>query len=253
MTKAHRPLGEGEYEWVNRYTRSTEDARDQFLKAVNRIEPRVLETLRTGPYQHFSTSAPSAPSDPLTDALPKWSEQWHLNTPWVLEHARDTMAAWQLRWCPQTEWHVTAGYVDDPALSDDELRFLFEDRGWKPQREREAQARTRIAAAFQKTLDRYLESIRGRMDAAVKTGRYKPTPSKRELEQHCEWLARFQVKGESFKEIAETCGMVTADAVEVAVRRAARFIGLTLRPLPRTGRPPGRGDVTDRAPRQRQK
>lgn len=60
------------------------------------------------------------------------------------------------------------------------------------------------------------------------------------LLQHTEWLVRFQLRNETFLEIAAGVRWRTDDpkkVVEVAVRRLAALIELSLRPL-RRGRPP---------------
>lgn len=95
---------------------------------------------------------------------------------------------------------------------------------------------------FPEALARYCDDVDRK---ARKAGLVK-LPSKREL-AHFTWLARFQL-GEDFECIAKAAG-VTEGAVERAVRRTAKLIGLTLRSLPRHGRPRGRVELHGRAPR----
>ncbi len=66
-------------------------------------------------------------------------------------------------------------------------------------------------------------------------------PAWRELQRHAAWLAHVQVALRSPASLAQEF-RVSRDAVAKAVRRLARQIGMQLRKLPITGRPPGAAD-----------
>jgi hypothetical protein len=58
---------------------------------------------------------------------------------------------------------------------------------------------------------------------------------------HFEWLARYQVGGESYRQIAISLRapeLVSTAAVATAIKRTAALVGLELRPRNKAGRPP---------------
>jgi hypothetical protein len=112
--------------------------------------------------------------------------------------------------------------------------------GWDPTHETQRAFKDRVNGL----LGQYLEEV-----AALASERgLVLAPVKRELE-HFEWLARFQVGGESFLQIGASG--VSISAVEQAVRRTAKTIGLALRPLPRSGRPRARVEIFVRGTKSR--
>ena len=77
------------------------------------------------------------------------------------------------------------GEIELPAIDWNQS----EDR-WRHGRERRRDARQRLLAKVAGVIDTYLD----RVEKVASERRYKEKP---ELNQHLEWLARYQVKGES--------------------------------------------------------
>lgn len=95
------------------------------------------------------------------------------------------------------------------------------------------QAISRLLPEFETRLRYALQNI-VEQDAGIGDG--VPTralPSRR----HFEWSIRYQVKGETFRHIATSEGLVESRYVSKAVRSVAELIGLTLRERDKGGRP----------------
>jgi hypothetical protein len=256
----------GEREWQGRDSRSA--ARRLFLDAVQKCEPKVRSSLRTKPFVAFQQLVEKGEHNVnISEPLKAWLRRWHLPCPpeddrWCFEWAMQTMHEWEI----MHEWHVDPrnirGYrwappEGSPGIIDPEQAFRFELTapipgravrpldGWNPEYERKANAARRISGAFSQALKAYIDKL----DRAARERGNQRTPTKRER-AHFEWLVRFQVKGESFADIAAGLPHITSKAVERAVRRTAKLVGIPLRPLKRTGRPAGRVESHPRASRR---
>ena len=98
--------------------------------------------------------------------------------------------------------------------------------------------------------DEVMELLRGRWDISLDPSQPpnppsepEATPSNKHLEksqrgisEHCEWLARYQVDRESFREIADSVG-VQRQSITEAIKEVALLLNLRLRPPTRGGRP----------------
>lgn len=98
-----------------------------------------------------------------------------------------------------------------------------------------AQWREDARVAFERMMDEHVEGMLHVAEAYTKAGAFTPTIYKRESE-HFEWLARYQVGGESYSKIADSCGSERL-TVRDAIGRTADLIGLPLRARTKGGRP----------------
>jgi len=169
-----------------------------------------------------------------------------------------------LRYTAERSWGLgMAGYTlhrwrAEPLPSPDQLRLadIFaskanlagEDLGlgggitlppawWDPQGETRAAATARIMGELRRAVRGELRRIEA--EAGV---RAMPPPAKRTGIEHLVWLARYQLRAESFAAIARDVGKERQSVTE-AVKETAALIGLPLR----TPNPPGR---TRTAPRR---
>jgi len=171
-------------------------ARAFFLDAVARLAPAVVDDLD------------GLPANPSGADVSAWARRSRLNAPWVLDVARETIAARRA--------HLVAG-ATKPAARWFELTESAS--GWAPVGAPSYDPRRESRAAYQQRVDAYVTGCEdGRGAAPLKD------PS------HFEWAVRYQVKGESFATIARgvpSCAGRTA--IRNAVHRLARFLELPLR------------------------
>lgn len=238
--------------------RARERWRRLFLHLAGEIEPCLLPSL-----------CGIEPDDKET--LTAWATYWHLTDSWCLDAALAALKSWHkypIDWGPgakleewkprRIEWKFSPAAGESVPfgaaleVDPDRLRLWYDSTHYP---------RQFFMAAVLKEVARMVNAHCDRVEALMRQKGLRRAPSKRDF-RHFWWLARFQVKGESFENIAgdsrsadraDVTEKVTADAVEVAVRRTARLIGLTLRQSPRTGRPRGRVEVCDRALQHRRK
>lgn len=174
---------------------------------------------------------------PLRDALDTWSKTHHLHEPWVQERALRTLAGWQ-EW-PQVfdnlplEFHGVGGAWLDP-VSNAERVFSFEHAGWVPTVTTRRSAEAAIRADFEHKLRDYLDAIETRVVAAGGFTNPNPRPS---LEQHLEWLVRYQVCDQNFSQVGRSVH-IAARTVTDEVKKAATLVGIDLRQAQR-GAPKG--------------
>jgi hypothetical protein len=190
------------------------------------------------------------PARRFCQSLEDWARRWNLFDTWCLDLAfLQILTPGRRR--AGLGWHLGGG---DRFRDVEPLSAPLPFRAWEPTVQTrpgyEADMRRAFRKlrrpAFDQLLAEYCDDVERR---ATKAGLVK-LPTKREP-IHYRWLARFQV-GEDFEAIAQDSGDSVARseaAIERAVRRTAKFIGLTLRKLPRRGRPRGVREVHYRAPR----
>jgi hypothetical protein len=187
--------------------------RQLFLTRAATIEPQLLESLRQ-----------VAVDDVFGLAL--WATRWNLTDRWCLALAHDT-----LRWyATQPEaggWQfegkgICAGFFPFPIKPLEIEPFYFDPT----QRRRKAFKRY-VLERVAREVDDYCDKI----EAAALAAGLKRTPRKQAIE-HFDWLARHQVKNESFAFIARnvpykfTGGRQT---IRKAVVQLADYLKLTLR------------------------
>jgi hypothetical protein len=154
-------------------------------------------------------------SEPLRRALLRWARRWHLCDNWCLDWALEQLHTWPPDDPPSYSLDI-AGVLTSPT---EPPRLP----AYRPQ----LQTRAWYLDSTQKLLEKYCTEVERVMgDAGL-----KPTPVKR-IDQHFEWLARYQIKGESPADIWRS--LPQGDnrgrrAVEKAIHDTARAIGLTSR------------------------
>lgn len=173
--------------------------------------------------------------------LRDWARRWELHTSvddWLLWTAAETVLWWcQCRAARESEsvdylpddgrewWH--GGHLEPIQLRDDEKRVAFPAFDWDPQLELKADAAKRIGTDLDRILHEQLDDIESHA-----RGRDMVRPvTKATGSEHFRWLVRWQVRRESYREIADSTGdrNLTQNAIQLAVRETALLVGLTRR------------------------
>jgi hypothetical protein len=189
------------------------ELRESFLYAVARVEPEVLRSLRT---------LVGSTNDEYR--IRRWARCWHLTDAWLIEVARSTIQYW--REYPNGKgWSTGWPIVFVTPLHQPE-RFTysaewcdFDRRGFEKQVIREVRERLR----------KFCDTAEIQHKALT----VKRRPLKRG-DDHFLWLARRQVKGESYAGIFRSVNEIadaprSRQAFEMAIHRLANQISLTLR------------------------
>ena len=159
--------------------------RRYFLERAAIIEPELLATLRR-----------VAADD--VDALLAWANRWHLTDRWCRVLARDT-ARWYATDPHAQGWEFQGQgiFVGSFPFPIKPLRLgrFYHDPTWRSR----GDFKSYVLQHVRRALDDYCDRIEV---AALRAG-LKRAPRKREV-AHFDWLARYQVKGESFASIAQT-------------------------------------------------
>lgn len=188
--------------------------RRRFLERAAIVEPYLLKTLR-------NVSANDA------DALRAWATRWHLTDDWCLVLARDTARRYVIHpdaqgWEFQGQGIVSGSFPFD--IEPLQLEPFYHDPTWRSRRDFKADVLERVRRA----LDDYCD----RIEAAALAAGLKRAPRKRGVE-HFDWLARYQVKGESFASIAKSASYKFQggrQTVRKTIIELAEYLQLTLRP-----------------------
>ena len=185
-----------------------------FLERAAIVEPDLLRTLR-------SVTADDA------DALWAWAERWHLTDDWCLVLARDTARRYAMNPDAQGwEFQGQGIFVGCFPFHIKPLQFekFYHDPTWRSRRVFKADVLEQVRHA----LDDYCDQI----EAAALAAGLKRAPRKREV-AHFDWLARYQIKGESFASIAHTASNRFEggrQTVRKAIVELAKYLELALRP-----------------------
>jgi hypothetical protein len=185
-----------------------------FLERSAIIEPQLLMTLRM-------TIANDESS------LSQWGARWNLNDLWCRALAQDT-ARWYAARPDARGWEfentgIFAGHFPF-AIEPLRLGPFYYDPTWR----RRAAFKEQILGLIVKALEDYCD----RTEAAALVAGLIRAPRKREVE-HLDWLARYQVRSESFASIARTASFKFKggrQTVRKAIVEFAEYIELTLRP-----------------------
>lgn len=234
-----------------------------FLGAVQRLVPEVFDALEK------VLDADDAPGveagvDPArnpwldNEKLRKLAEHWGLADPHVYGVLANSMRRWGSGDCFKGRRHS----VEDGRRSSREKRRgfyrrewyfpldddvapqprRFECPAWEPRYETEAEYREALKGCIEDFVDAHIADTKC---ACLRRG-LVPVPTKRcdsgdSPERHFEWLARYQVKGDSYVKIAKDLPKAFRATPQTTVRNAvtatAQLVSLTLRPPRRTGRP----------------
>ena len=252
------------------------DARERFLETAVRSVPEMLPVLRktaliqlqtldtavlatmasqNSPVGSLVSALESSPTvKPLTDALADWAARYNINVTWVRNLAFHKVFAWHhggrdddVHERPGTGslWASSVKDVTNRLIKSEQ--FTVGPVEWSPTEETEEQFLDRTTREFTEARREYVARVH-----AVYNQRGWPKESaieKREL-QHFEWLALYQIKGNSFNQIAKAYRR-ERKTVEEAVKGLAAFIELPLRTPGKGGRPVGKKDTRPRMTRAR--
>jgi hypothetical protein len=206
--------------------------RADFLQALNKNVPKVLEGLRDVFAVCEARSLFSQGSDKalLVEQVEAWGQRFNLMDPWLHEAATLTLHQWHtdpasagaLRWADPPN---KPSQVLPPAE-----RLKFETQGWFVEREGWTEFKKRATH----TLNQHLKTYKADTDAKLEGIGFRPTPKLREPD-HFGWLALYQVHSWSPRKIATTLienggRDINENGVLRAIHRKAKLIGLTLRP-----------------------
>ena len=182
----------------------------------------------------------------IPPAIDEWAIRWHLGTPSLEAQAVLVRSQWRRN--PKAAKKCELIFSALPAIVGTRHAKLPTEAQWNGWG-----SSTIGANPIIESLPAFVERARAHYQARERLY-YTGEPDKkgirpfvlrtsmRERQRHADWLVRVQVGGESPADVARRDG-VEQRAVYQAVRRLARFVNLTLRPLPKTGRPPGRREL----------
>ena len=197
-------------------------ARWEFIMAIRRNIPAFFELLRDEVYPayarfsklvsrpvsrywergwHFETWRKlSDPDYQLTPILVSWARRFNVEEEqWVLEGALQTLADWDKT--PESRealeiWGFRRVIAEDTLISDHEHRFIFEDWGWDPQFQTEANWRQHVRNRFEQAVEAHITQIR----TVIEDRGAKPAVSRYSLE-HFDWLALYKCGGWTLESI----------------------------------------------------
>lgn len=238
----------GEYDFEDRRNSKT-IARRLFYRTIQEQYPGVLADLANEPLAIFA-AAPYCGDDAcveairthllgnshhqlppdheyLPEALRRWGVRWHLDVTWCLAHALETLVRWAA--VPSFKgihWEFGSYEPSVPPSSALSFRFMGRASVWEPMEEKwEEFKRGQIAE-----LELRLENYRYLVEKMLPPGSVKVEDR---VPEHFVWLVMFQVGQLSFQQIGLLTKPPTSRTnVSKAVRAAARFIDLPLRPHP---------------------
>jgi hypothetical protein len=254
------------------YSHDTSRYRRQFLRAVHKTTPEVMEALRDELLPLFKTSAlfravsamfawvEGEPKDqPATPAqieafkrvLNQWAEKFGLRDQWLLEVAVRTLNHWRKKSDALGALYWAELPFTHPPLPPEDREIEFRHAGWRVETEYWSEFASRTNAAFKQHLRSYRETIRRNMsDLGLSL------PPEIRNPEHYTWLALYQIRRYSPASIAELLNSdqktLLENTVLKAVKSTADLVGLTLR-QPRKGKGPKRPRVTTKHPRRRKK
>jgi hypothetical protein len=221
-SKADRAQSEGDY-YVPGFARdfrtglvpgAPDTHRRRFLERAAIIEPQLLETLRA-----------VAANDERE--LASWARRWRLTDPWCVVLARDTIRWWASQpdsrgWEFQTQG-ISIGSFPFPIQP-----LTLDEFYYDPTYRRRGDFKRYVLDKVDEALKHYCDQVE---TDALAAGLIR-SPKKRDIE-HFDWLARYQVRGESFASIAQTASYKFRggrQTVRKAVVELAEYLSLKLRP-----------------------
>lgn len=139
-------------------------------------------------------------------------------------------------------WFRNPGYLADkyfslpdeaytPPLDEEQRSITFPTFEWEVDVESESDMKRRIMKALEAELEVQTKRIRALM--VMRTGWQEPANKQRKVENHAEWLVRYQVQGWSQTQIAEHYSLGTnldESTVSKAINKMAKKLSLKLRP-----------------------
>jgi hypothetical protein len=169
----------------------------------------------------------------FVQAVEAWAVGFNLNADWVLDIARSTLGRWVAD--PQAlrerlwEW---PDFITKEPLSEVERQFQFMVK-WEAPFEAWDDFRGLAESYFEAELQRFRTKVEGLLQERGWQDEQVRQP------QDFRWLVLYQIEGLGRTEILERLCLTKTDpkTISEGYRRAAKRIGLTLRPGPGKGRP----------------
>jgi hypothetical protein len=227
---------------------SVERARQQFLEAAADYEPGLLRSLCEDTYQLALASLnggaelqrfqqPGTPeAKKLAAATKKWAVGWRLGTPtgswcsaaahvtvyaWLNDGERADFSHWAFPW-------VRSGVTIQLTPAPQEFSFKATWFDWSLDA---AGFRRDTEARFKREFRQFVEKV-----AALRKDQGLKPPARKRESEHFYWLAQYQIGGLSVSEIHRGITVdrvdardITPQAIQMAITRLAKLIGLTLR------------------------
>jgi hypothetical protein len=188
--------------------------RRRFLERAAIIEPQLLETLRA-----------VAAND--EQELASWAQRWRLTDRWCVVLARDTIRWWASQ--PDSRgWEFQAQGIFVGSFPFPIQPLMLDEFYYDPTFRQRGDFKKYVLDNVAEALKPYCDRVE---NDALAAG-LKRSPKKRETE-HFDWLARYQVKGESFASIAKSASYKFRggrQTVRKAVVELAEYLSLRLRP-----------------------
>lgn len=218
--------------------------RSEFMRAVFLVCPEVKDAVHAEWARFQQYLGKLEKRDPAAFAAMLPAGEGIRNQPFeralaAFPDAAESSAFWQ-GWA--TRWHLTAPWCNQVAISlccdipriiaMDQRRwepFRFECEGWDP--EDPSASEERIKAAFAAKLAEHMDATKDRLRAARWID-----PADHHTRAHYIWAARYQVRGESYEQIARDAG-VKRSSVTDAVKDVFNRIDLPVRKRGKPGRP----------------
>ena len=189
----------------------------------------------------------------IPPAIIAWSTKWTVATPRVQAAAVHLRRQWKRRPDAADNCELLWGAL--PMLLGTQLVVAPTEEQWQswkfppigasPMQESANEFLTRAREHYDLRARAWFQKLASETERA---GVLQPSTGARrfrELQRHADWLARVQVGAMSPADVARQ-DIVTRVAVDRAVRTLASLIELPLRPIRKTGRPPGRREHASR-------
>jgi hypothetical protein len=236
------PNGKGE-------DRQIAESRFELIRALQRVEPRFLLSLRDDIYPKFVEYASSAnyskrnpeaeawyvqnTDHPLKKDLTIWLQRYnlHLET-WVLEGALNTLRKWHSD-AKYRETLADFGFkryvVETRQIFESEHGFKFVDFGWDPTFLNWQAWRYNVRKRFEEALREHkkkLDALAKERNLIKVKDRFTPL--------HFEWLARYHCMGITLQAIADRAHAADATTVLKGIRHASGLAKIQRRGRRRT-------------------
>jgi hypothetical protein len=199
-------------------------ARCEYLAILRKLRDDSTASRIRGAWDALDAIVDQPRTESREAALDAWGKTFHCGDAWLIEVAAETIAEWSadVESRADCDW----SYPPSPDMwSGQPIVVAF---AWDQQAEREVEFRTRVEAIVE-------EYIAERKRARAADGLVTPI-TKASLD-HFEWVALHQVACMTYYEVAERVqdanGSPTEPAISQAINRAAKLLGITLRPVPR--------------------
>lgn len=173
-------------------------------------------------------------------ALTAWGKTWNLEAAWVLDLVLRSMLNWAKnpRVLQSRTWQSPAADVRElPAEVPEPPTITLPE--FSPSSMAASFYREAVLKLCEEAIEEYVQDVLSAYDGEEKDGkkRWATSTEVKSNPEHYDWLVRYQVRRESYANIARSCETKTSSqTVTEAVKRTAQLAIIKLRAAPR-GRP----------------